>query len=68
MQPSPMRKPIGKSKGSSSRLHFIPLLNTRRPRRGQTQLSGAHANFSRIGPDSKRITGVLQRVKICLLN
>jgi hypothetical protein len=26
------------------------------------------ANFSRISLDSKRIMGVLQRVKICLLN
>ena len=37
-------------------------------RRGQKQPSVTHTDFSRISLDSKRTTGVLQRVKICLLN
>ena len=37
-------------------------------RRGQKQPSIKHTDFSRIRLDSKRNMGVLQRVKICLLN
>ena len=37
-------------------------------RRGQKQPSVKHTDFSRISLDSKHIMGVLQRVKICLLN
>jgi hypothetical protein len=37
-------------------------------RRNQKQPSVKLTDFSRISPDSKHITGVLPRIKICLLN
>jgi hypothetical protein len=57
-----MRNRAGKSKAPTIRPHFIPPIKAlcAPMRRG--------ANFSRISLDSKRIMGVLQRVKICLLN
>jgi hypothetical protein len=64
-----MRKRASKSKAPTIRPHFIPPLKRCAPmRRNQKQPSVKLTDFSRISPDSKHITGVLPRIKICLLN